>query len=114
VFHDISISLIEDGATPNIMSARAYSVVPPGLDGIAIFTAQGAVSFRATPQVVAIVARLIDNLKKSSDIEGSGDDVRCCILSVDMHYMKAESLHEVLDRLEIKLRHEARQARQVC
>lgn len=87
---------------------------PPGLDGIAIFTAQGAVSFRATPQVVAIVARLIDNLKKSGDIEGSGDDVRCCTLSVDMHYMKAESLHEVLDRLEIKIRHEARQARQMC
>lgn len=29
VFHDISISLIEDGATPNIMSVRAYSVMPP-------------------------------------------------------------------------------------
>lgn len=62
---------IEGGESPNLMSvARALQRDKTGLDGCAIFTADGAIRFRSTEKVKALLAQLYQELETNDLIEG--------------------------------------------
>jgi hypothetical protein len=67
----LKMKYIDKGATPNLMSlATVLQEDKEGLQGIAIFTSEGAVRFKAYPQVLAEVQKIIDALVEADLIEG--------------------------------------------
>jgi hypothetical protein len=68
---NLRMKYIRDGGTPNLMSlAKVLGDDDRGLKGIAIFTDTGAIRFRAYPQVVAEVQKIVDALVEANLVEG--------------------------------------------
>ena len=63
VFNGLKMACIESWQTPNLMSlGRVLQANEEGLPGVAIFSHQGAVRFRADARVQQKITKLVDEL----------------------------------------------------